>query len=56
MGNDVELHLPPEIHVGGGVSERAGELASALGLQRVLVVTAREDLEIARQVRAVLGG
>ena len=39
MGIDVELHLPPEIHVGGGVSDRAGELASALGLRRVLVVT-----------------
>jgi alcohol dehydrogenase class IV len=39
MGLDVELHLPPEIHVGGGVSERAGELAQGLGLQRVLVVT-----------------
>jgi alcohol dehydrogenase class IV len=39
MPLDVELHLPPEIHVGGGVSERAGEVAAALGLRRVLVVT-----------------
>jgi alcohol dehydrogenase class IV len=39
MGLDVELHLPPDIQVGGGVSERAGELAKGLGLQRVLVVT-----------------
>jgi alcohol dehydrogenase class IV len=39
MGLDVELHLPPEIHVGGGASARAGELAQSLGLQRVLVVT-----------------
>ena len=39
MGLDVELHLPPDIQVGGGVSERAGELAKGLGLERVLVVT-----------------
>ena len=39
MGLDVELHLPPDIQVGGGVSERAGDLAKGLGLQRVLVVT-----------------
>lgn len=34
-----ELHLPPDVHVGGGVSERAGEVAASLGLARVLVVT-----------------
>jgi alcohol dehydrogenase class IV len=39
MGLDVELHLPPDIQVGGGVSERAGELARGIGLSRVLVVT-----------------
>ena len=39
MGLDVELHLPPDIQVGGGVSERVGELASGNGLTRVLVVT-----------------
>jgi alcohol dehydrogenase class IV len=39
MGLDVELHLPPDIQVGGGVSERAGELAKGIGLSRVLVVT-----------------
>ena len=39
MALDVELHLPPDIHVGGGVSERAGELAKGTGLARVLVVT-----------------
>jgi alcohol dehydrogenase class IV len=39
MGLDVELHLPPDIQVGGGVSERVGELASGSGLTRVLVVT-----------------
>jgi len=39
MGLSVELHLPPDIHVGGGVSERAGELAKGAGLSRVLVVT-----------------
>jgi alcohol dehydrogenase class IV len=36
---NVELHLPQAIHVGGGVSERAGELAAGLGLRRMLVVT-----------------
>jgi alcohol dehydrogenase len=39
MGLDVELHLPPDIQVGGGVSERVGELAAGNGLTRVLVVT-----------------
>ena len=39
MGLDVELHLPPDIQVGGGVSERVGELAAGSGLTRVLVVT-----------------
>jgi alcohol dehydrogenase class IV len=39
MGLDVELHLPPDIQVGGGVSERVGELAADNGLTRVLVVT-----------------
>src|SRR3954465_5146315 len=39
MGLDVELHLPPDIQVGGGVSDRVGEVASGIGLTRVLVVT-----------------
>jgi alcohol dehydrogenase class IV len=39
MSLNVELHLPPDIEVGGGVSERAGELARGIGLRRVLVVT-----------------
>ena len=39
MSLNVELHLPPNIEVGGGVSERAGELARGIGLRRVLVVT-----------------
>ncbi len=39
MGLDVELHLPPDIQVGGGVSQRVGELAAGNGLTRVLVVT-----------------
>src|SRR5215213_3095278 len=38
MGLNVELHLPPDIHVGGGVSERAGELAKGVGVSRVPVV------------------
>jgi alcohol dehydrogenase class IV len=39
MGLNVELHLPPDIHVGGGVSERAAKLAKGVGMSRVLVVT-----------------
>src|SRR5918911_1413407 len=35
----VELHLPPDLYVGGGVAERVGELAAEVGLSRVLVVT-----------------
>jgi alcohol dehydrogenase class IV len=33
-----ELHLPRDTHVGGGVSERAGDVAARLGVRRVLVV------------------
>src|SRR4029079_14846571 len=39
MGLSVELHLPGDIQVGGGVSERVGELAAANGMTRALVVT-----------------
>jgi alcohol dehydrogenase class IV len=39
MGLSVELHLPADIHVGGGVSERAGELCKGIGVSRALVVT-----------------
>jgi alcohol dehydrogenase class IV len=39
MGLSVELHLPADIHVGGGVSERAGELSKGVGVSRALVVT-----------------
>jgi alcohol dehydrogenase class IV len=39
MGGVVELHLPPDLLIGGGVSEQAGELAHGAGLRRALVIT-----------------
>jgi alcohol dehydrogenase class IV len=36
---DAELHLPSQILIAGGCSQRVGEVASRLGIRRALVVT-----------------
>ena len=46
----------PQLKFGTGASDEIGYDLSQTGAKRVLVVTAREDLEIRRQVLEVLAG
>lgn len=56
LGAAIDQDRNVDFQVEAGEAHRDGDVSSAESRVRVLVIAAREDLQIAREARTVLGG